>query len=279
MTTSAGHDPTFRHWTTRDRSAHRRVFDCEKETVKAGSELRSMDERLARRNGGRARSRAQTKSRSLVALASRVSSSSCYVLEMRLLARSIPALLIFGFAAGCGGSASNESTDAGTSNDAGSSGDAQSTAHEDGGTEIDSGGVVKSGPNTLGIDMEPDIQQWSIESSLVLFTFTMIVDPSLKLASVDGANVWFDGDTPHAFGFGPDTDLGTSSTGYEWDGALTNNPEARLSLSLDTAANGGIAGSDARPYSPYEAGNLHVLLYGTLSTGDAWQASTTFSAQ
>jgi hypothetical protein len=202
----------------------------------------------------------------------------CYILRMRSFVRGLPALLIF-FAAACGGSTSNNGTDAGTSNDAGSSGDAQSTAHEDAGAEVDSGGVVKTGADTVGINLSPDIEEWSIESNVVFFTFSMIVDPSLKLASVDGANIWFDGDTPHAFGFGQDTDLGTASTAYSWEGGAVNNPGARLSLSLETASKGAITGEDARPYSPYEAGSLHVLLYGTMSTGDEWQASTTFSAQ
>jgi hypothetical protein len=194
---------------------------------------------------------------------------------MRSLVRGIPAFLIFGIAAACGGSTSNGSSDAGTH----SSGDAQSTV-QDAGAVIDSPGVVKTGASTPGFDMEPDIQEWSAEGDLILFSFTLVVDPALKLQSVDGANVWFDGDTPHAFGFGQDTDLGSSTGGgYEWDGAVSNNPGARVNLTLDTASNGAITSADARPYSPYGAGNLHVLLYGTLNDGSEWQASTMFTAQ
>lgn len=138
---------------------------------------------------------------------------------------------------------------------------------------------MKAGADTAGIDLSPDIEEWSIESNVVFFTFSMVVDPSMKLASVDGANIWFDGDTPHAFGFGQDTDLGAGSTIYSWEGGAVNSPGARVSLSLEAASKGAIVGEDARPYSPYEVGKLHVLLYGRLSTGNEWQASTTFSAQ
>ena len=197
---------------------------------------------------------------------------------MRWLVCSVPPILIFGFAAACGGSTTTQSSDAGTSNDGGSSRDGQSTA-KDAGTDIDSGGVVKTGGNTPGISLDPDIAEWSTESTNVVFTFSLIVaDPSLKLASVDGANIWFDGDTPHAFGFGHDTDLGTPNASYDWQGSVTNAPGAHVTLSVNTASKGAIAGADARPYSPYAAGTLHVLLYGTLSTGSEWQASTTFTS-
>lgn len=198
---------------------------------------------------------------------------------MRRAARCVCTILTIVFAAACGGATTTSSSDAGARDDAGSSRDA-STAQNDAGAEIDSGGVVKTGGNTPGIDLEPDIAEWSTEGpTTAVFTFSLIVaDLNLKVASVDGANIWFDGDTPHAFGFGHDTDLGAPTTNYDWQGSVANSPGARVTLSIDTATKGAITSADARPYAPYAAGGLHVLLYGTLSTGSEWQASTTFTA-
>lgn len=160
-------------------------------------------------------------------------------------------------------------------------------AARDGGIAAESGSDADASAPNDGVDRTgvtfafTDSATWgqSADPAQVDFSFHLqATDPNTQVG-VTRFTIWFDGDTPHVFDTPARAGVSIHLFHTAWHGQLLNRAD-HSQLAEDNDLGGGTDYSqNARPFSPYASGMMHVVVRGVYADGKVWEAEHAFPQQ